>query len=34
MKLRFCTVACWQKHVPTARHRKAGYVVEGESESA
>lgn len=27
MKLRFCTVACWQKHVPTARHRKADYVV-------
>jgi hypothetical protein len=28
MKLRFCTVACWEKHVPTARHRKAAYVVE------
>jgi hypothetical protein len=32
MKLRFCTVACWQKHVPTARHRKAGYVVEERAE--
>ena len=28
LKLRFCTVTCWQKHVPTARHRKAAYVVE------
>jgi hypothetical protein len=28
MKLRFCTVVCWEKHVPTARHRKAAYVVE------
>jgi len=31
MKLRFCSVTCWEKHVPTARHRKASYVVEGES---
>ena len=30
MKLRFCSAACWEKHVPTARHRKASYVVEGE----
>jgi hypothetical protein len=29
MKLRFCSVKCWEKHVPTARHRKAAYVVEG-----
>ncbi len=29
VKLRFCSVACWEKHVPTARHRKASYVVEG-----
>jgi hypothetical protein len=28
MKLRFCTAKCWEKHVPTARHRKASYVVE------
>jgi len=28
MKLRFCTIGCWEKHVPTARHRKAAYVVE------
>jgi hypothetical protein len=28
MKLRFCSVTCWEKHVPTARHRKAAYVVE------
>lgn len=28
MKLRFCSVACWTKHVPTARHRKASYVLE------
>jgi hypothetical protein len=28
MKLRFCTTKCWEKHVPTARHRKAAYVVE------
>ena len=32
MKLRFCSVSCWQKHVPTARHRKASYVIEGESQ--
>jgi LSD1 subclass zinc finger protein len=29
MKLRFCSVNCWEKHVPTARHRKASYQVEG-----
>jgi LSD1 subclass zinc finger protein len=28
LKLRFCTITCWEKHVPTARHRKAAYVVE------
>ena len=28
LKLRFCTVKCWEKHVPTARHRKAGYQIE------
>lgn len=26
MKLRFCSVRCWEKHIPTARHRKASYV--------
>jgi LSD1 subclass zinc finger protein len=34
MKLRFCSVACWEKHVPTARHRKASYVVEGAGTAA
>lgn len=29
MKLRFCGKACWEKHVPTARHRNAGFVEEG-----
>ena len=33
MKLRFCSATCWEKHVPTARHRKASYVVEGERAS-
>jgi hypothetical protein len=28
MKLRFCSVACWEKHIPTARHRNPAYVVE------
>lgn len=28
-KLRFCSERCWSAHVPTARHRKAGFVVEG-----
>jgi hypothetical protein len=26
IKLRFCSRACWQAHVPTARHRKASCV--------
>jgi hypothetical protein len=30
MKLRFCSIGCWEKHVPTARHRNANYVLEGE----
>jgi hypothetical protein len=35
MKLRFCSVACWQKHVPTARHRNAAFViVEDRAEAA
>ena len=29
MKLRFCSKGCWEKHVPTARHRNAGFVAEG-----
>ena len=33
MKLRFCSVACWEKHVPTARHRKAAYSVEERAEA-
>jgi LSD1 subclass zinc finger protein len=28
LKLRFCSVKCWEKHVPTARHRKASYAVD------
>jgi hypothetical protein len=28
LKLRFCSQKCWQAHVPTARHRNAGYVEE------
>lgn len=28
-KLRFCSERCWSQHVPTARHRNAGFVVEG-----
>jgi len=26
MKLRFCSVACFERHIPTARHRKADCV--------
>lgn len=29
IKLRFCSVACFEAHIPTARHRKASCVVEG-----
>jgi len=32
MKLRFCSVACFERHIPTARHRKAAYVVEERTE--
>jgi hypothetical protein len=28
-KLRFCSERCWSAHVPTARHRKAAFVIEG-----
>ena len=34
MKLRFCSQKCWQAHVPTARHRQAGFVEEGPDPSA
>jgi hypothetical protein len=34
MKLRFCSVACWEKHVPTARHRKASWVAEDRAAAA
>ncbi len=33
MKLRFCSVGCWEKHVPTARHRKASYAVDSKPDS-
>ena len=33
MKLRFCSVVCWEKHVPTARHRKPAYVIEDRAET-
>ncbi|MCK5799730.1 MAG: hypothetical protein KAI47_21215 [Deltaproteobacteria bacterium] len=26
MKLLFCSPACWDAHLPTARHRNAGYT--------
>ncbi|PID38246.1 MAG: hypothetical protein CSA65_07115 [Proteobacteria bacterium] len=26
MKLYFCSPACWDAHLPTARHRSAGYT--------
>jgi len=28
MKLRFCSVGCFERHIPTARHRKADCVEE------
>jgi hypothetical protein len=34
MKLRFCSIPCWEKHVPTARHRKPAYVIEDRPEPA
>lgn len=27
-KLAFCSVACWDAHLPVARHRKASYIEE------
>jgi hypothetical protein len=29
LKLRFCSVACFERHVPTARHRKAVCLDDG-----
>jgi hypothetical protein len=26
MKLAFCSPACWDAHLPTARHRSAAYL--------
>jgi hypothetical protein len=31
-KLVFCSQKCWAAHVPTARHRKAGFVETGGAE--
>jgi len=31
LKLRFCSVACFEKHIPTARHRNAVCVEEPQS---
>ena len=28
LKLIFCSPACWDAHLPTARHRNAAYVEE------
>jgi hypothetical protein len=28
LKLRFCSAGCFQRHIPTARHRKADCVEE------
>lgn len=28
LKLVFCTPACWDAHLPTARHRNASYIEE------
>jgi hypothetical protein len=34
MKLRFCSIACWEKHVPTARHRNASWIAEDKGADA
>jgi|GEM_PF-3687011 len=34
MKLRFCSTACWDAHVPTARHRNATCIEESTSVQA
>ena len=31
IKLRFCSITYWEKHMPTTRHHNASYIVEGES---
>ena len=28
VKLLFCSVKCWEDHLPTARHKKADYIEE------
>jgi hypothetical protein len=28
VRLRFCSVACFERHIPTARHRKASCIPE------
>lgn len=33
LPLFFCTVACWDAHLPTARHRSSAYAVEKRSPS-
>jgi hypothetical protein len=32
LKLSFCNSVCWEKHLPTARHRSASFVEEVASE--
>jgi len=34
MKLVFCSAACWDAHIPTARHRNASYIEETATLSA
>jgi hypothetical protein len=34
LKLVFCTPACWDAHLPTARHRNASYIEEKAVRSA
>jgi hypothetical protein len=33
-KLRFCSQACWEAHVPTARHRNASFAEDGPGAAA
>ena len=33
VKLAFCSVACWDAHLPTARHRNASAIEEIASEA-
>jgi LSD1 subclass zinc finger protein len=34
MKLLFCSTACWDAHIPTARHRNASYLEETATRAA